>query len=67
MLTYPDLDLVLQCGRLPRSGPVIGSGVQGETVALWAQLHQRQNDYRMETTDLYPYYHIRDIQPLKDR
>ena len=33
----------------------------------WAQLHQRYNNYRMETTNLYPCYHIRDIQSLKDK
>ena len=49
---------VLQRGRPPQLGPTVGSGVQGETVALVAQLHQRQNALQIgnnRITSLLPY------------
>ena len=60
--------LCCERGTPPRLGPAARSGVQGETVALVGPITPKAKiHYRLETTELDPYYGIRDIQSLKDR
>ena len=51
----------MQRGRPPRLGPTAGSSVQGETVALVGPITPKTEYCKMETTELYRYYRIRDI------
>ena len=57
-----------QCSRAPQLRPTARSCVQGETEALVGPITPKAElHYKLETTELYPRYHIRDRQSLKNK